>query len=102
MKAELGEMLSQPLIARGISTKFITSGSRRIVDDLLAGDCKSFFQLGCVSRSRFTLFFFFFLSANESMLGLKNVDAGTELMQGKTRKKHRKSKVGATKAGEAN
>ena len=59
------------------------------------------FQLGCVSRrNRFTNFFF--LSANENMLGLKNVDAGTELMQGKTRKKHRKSKVGATKAGEAN
>lgn len=39
MKAKLREMLSQPLIARGISTAFITSGSHRIVDDLLAGDC---------------------------------------------------------------
>jgi ATP-dependent RNA helicase DDX24/MAK5 len=38
MKAELKHLLSQPLIARGISTRYITSGSRRIVDDLLAGN----------------------------------------------------------------
>jgi len=38
MKAELKQLLSQPLIARGISTRYITSGSRPIVDDLLAGN----------------------------------------------------------------
>ena len=38
MKAELKHLLSQPLIAQGISTRYITSGSRLIVDDLLAGN----------------------------------------------------------------
>lgn len=38
MKAELKYLLSQPLIVRGISTRYITSGSRSIVDDLLAGN----------------------------------------------------------------
>ncbi|EGO03781.1 hypothetical protein SERLA73DRAFT_46424 [Serpula lacrymans var. lacrymans S7.3] len=40
LKAELREMLSQPLVARGISTRYITSGSRPIVDDIIAGECK--------------------------------------------------------------
>ncbi|KAF9530142.1 P-loop containing nucleoside triphosphate hydrolase protein [Crepidotus variabilis] len=55
MKEELRLLLSQPLVARGVSTKYITSGSRPIVDDLLAG------QL------------------NENMLGLKKTEAGNEL-----------------------
>ncbi|KAH0835852.1 ATP-dependent RNA helicase [Lanmaoa asiatica] len=37
LKAELKEMLSRPLIARGVSTRYITSGSRPIADDILAG-----------------------------------------------------------------
>ena len=41
LKAELKQLLSQPLIAKGISTRYITSGSRPIVDDLIAGECKS-------------------------------------------------------------
>jgi ATP-dependent RNA helicase DDX24/MAK5 len=39
LKAELKQLLSQPLIAKGISTRYITSGSRPIVDDLIAGEC---------------------------------------------------------------
>jgi len=38
LKANLAELLHQPVLARGISAKFITSGSRPIVDDLLRGD----------------------------------------------------------------
>ncbi|TFY71035.1 hypothetical protein EVG20_g1974 [Dentipellis fragilis] len=38
LKAELKELLSQPLVARGVSTRYITSGSRPIVDDILAGE----------------------------------------------------------------
>lgn len=38
LKAELKELLAQPLIARGVSTRYITSGSRPIVDDVMAGD----------------------------------------------------------------
>ena len=42
MKAELRRMISKPLVARGISTRYITSGSRSIVDDLLAGESMLF------------------------------------------------------------
>jgi hypothetical protein len=38
LKSQLSDLLSQPLIARGISAKFITSGSRPIVNDLLRGE----------------------------------------------------------------
>ncbi|KAG6861318.1 hypothetical protein C0995_001637 [Termitomyces sp. Mi166 len=63
LKAELKYLLSQPLIARGISTKYITSGSRPIVDDLIAG------------------------ANHETMLGLKKEDAGSSLVARKKKKK---------------
>lgn len=31
-------MLAEPLVARGVLARYITSGSRPIVDDLLAGE----------------------------------------------------------------
>jgi hypothetical protein len=39
LKTELRSLLSQPLLARGISAKFITSGSRPVADTLMAGEC---------------------------------------------------------------
>ncbi|KAF9010036.1 P-loop containing nucleoside triphosphate hydrolase protein [Cyathus striatus] len=62
MKAQLKAMLAQPLIVRGVSTRYITSGSRSIVDNLLAGEL------------------------NQSMVGVKNVDAGTEVISKKKKK----------------
>ncbi|KAF4618627.1 hypothetical protein D9613_010108 [Agrocybe pediades] len=62
MKAELKHMLSQPLLAPGISKRYITSGSRAVVDDLLAGEF------------------------NEGLLGLKKVDAGSEMRAVKKKK----------------
>lgn len=41
LKAELTGMLSRPLIAKGVSTRYITSGSRPIADDILAGKGES-------------------------------------------------------------
>lgn len=38
MKDELKHMLSQPLLAKGILPKYITSGSRSIADEMLAGE----------------------------------------------------------------
>ncbi|BEI79786.1 hypothetical protein CcaverHIS002_0103150 [Cutaneotrichosporon cavernicola] len=38
LKAELASLLSQPLVARGVSARYPTSGSRIIVDDVLSGD----------------------------------------------------------------
>jgi ATP-dependent RNA helicase DDX24/MAK5 len=40
LKAQLKSLLAQPLVAQGVLTSYITSGSRPIVDDLLAGESK--------------------------------------------------------------
>ena len=40
LKAELKNLLAQPLVARGVSTRYITSGSRSIVDDVIEGKCQ--------------------------------------------------------------
>ncbi|KAF8905264.1 P-loop containing nucleoside triphosphate hydrolase protein [Gymnopilus junonius] len=73
MKAELGHLLSQPLLARGISTKYITSGSRPIVDDILAGEF------------------------NETMLGLKKAEAGSEMAAVRQKKKSKAPKSAVKK-----
>jgi len=39
LKNELKQLLSQPLLARGISAKYITSGARSVADDLMHGKC---------------------------------------------------------------
>jgi ATP-dependent RNA helicase DDX24/MAK5 len=36
LKAELRERLAEPLMARGVSARYPTSGSKVIIDDLLA------------------------------------------------------------------
>ncbi|GJJ07838.1 hypothetical protein Clacol_002043 [Clathrus columnatus] len=55
LKAELNHALAQPLVARGVSTRYITSGTRAIADDLLAGN------------------------SHEKMLGLSKLKAGSEI-----------------------
>ncbi|KAJ6595890.1 ATP-dependent RNA helicase [Mycena vulgaris] len=62
LKAELKRLLAQPLVARGVSTRYITSGSRPIVDDLIAGQF------------------------NEAMVGIKKTEAGNDLVVGKKKK----------------
>ncbi|KAI0346466.1 DEAD-domain-containing protein [Trametopsis cervina] len=62
LKAELKELLAQPLIARGISTRYITSGSRSIVDDVIEGNY------------------------HETMLGMKKSQAGEDVIAAKPRK----------------
>ena len=51
LKAELKELLAQPLIARGVSTRYITSGSRPIVDDVIKGECEYIHQQCSVSKA---------------------------------------------------
>ncbi|KAF8171500.1 ATP-dependent RNA helicase [Pholiota molesta] len=63
MKAELKYLLSQPLIAKGVIKNYITSGSTSIVDDLLAG------------------------GLNDTMVGLKKAEAGSEMTLIKKKKK---------------
>ncbi|KAH7868473.1 ATP-dependent RNA helicase [Lentinula edodes] len=67
LKAQLKQMLAQPLIARGISAKYITSGSNHIVDELISGEY------------------------NEKMLGVGVNDAGSDL--GKAKRKKRDPKA---------
>ncbi|OBZ67324.1 ATP-dependent RNA helicase MAK5 [Grifola frondosa] len=62
LKAELKQLLAQPLVARGVSTRYITSGTTSIVDDILAGE------------------------HNEAMVGLKRAEAGSDLVAVKKRK----------------
>ncbi|KAJ7666104.1 ATP-dependent RNA helicase [Mycena polygramma] len=62
LKAELKRLLAQPIVARGVSTRYITSGSRPIVDDILAGEF------------------------NETMVGIKKSEAGNDLVVGKKKK----------------
>lgn len=44
LKAELKHLLTQPLIMQGVSTRYITSGSNPMVDNLIAGECKANFD----------------------------------------------------------
>ncbi|KAL4079554.1 ATP-dependent RNA helicase [Scleroderma citrinum] len=61
LKTELKELLAKPLLARGISARYITSGSKTIVDDLIQGN------------------------VHETMLGLKRTGAGDDLVAGRKR-----------------
>ncbi|ETW78187.1 hypothetical protein HETIRDRAFT_236608, partial [Heterobasidion irregulare TC 32-1] len=63
LKGELKRLLAQPLVARGVSTRYITSGSRPIVDDILAGDY------------------------HEGMVGVKRTEATHDLVHTKKTKK---------------
>ncbi|CAK9785334.1 DEAD-domain-containing protein, partial [Cutaneotrichosporon oleaginosum] len=52
LKAELAELLAQPLVARGVSARYPTSGSRVIVDDVLRGDAHGV-MLGASTEAAF-------------------------------------------------
>ncbi|KAI0738963.1 DEAD-domain-containing protein [Daedaleopsis nitida] len=71
LKAELKAMLAQPLVARGVSTRYITSGVRSIADDMVAGEY------------------------HENMVGMKKIEAGDDLVLAKVRKSKTKTKVTA-------
>lgn len=62
LKAKLKELMAQPLLSRGVSTRYITSGSRPIADDIISGD------------------------VHETMLGLRKSEAGDDLVAATRRK----------------
>lgn len=45
-RAQMKELLAQPLVARGISMKYLTSGSKSVVDDLLTSSSAYPYLLG--------------------------------------------------------
>ncbi|KAI0254642.1 P-loop containing nucleoside triphosphate hydrolase protein [Lactifluus subvellereus] len=62
LKAELRELLGQPLVARGVSIRYVTSGSRPIAHDILAGEY------------------------HEGMIGVRKTDACADLVLQKEKK----------------
>jgi ATP-dependent RNA helicase DDX24/MAK5 len=88
LKAELKHLLSQPLVAKGVSTRYITSGSRPIVDDLIAGECK----LSCLVNIQ-SIWLTHILTDHETMLGLKKAEAGSDLVPRKKKKAKLREKV---------
>ena len=88
LKAELKHLLSQPLVAKGVSTRYITSGSRPIVDDLIAGECK----LSCLVNIQ-SIWLTHILTDHEMMLGLKKAEAGSDLVPRKKKKAKLREKV---------
>lgn len=48
LKRELEFLLKQPLIANGVRAKYITSGTRSVVDNLIAGKGESGLNIGTI------------------------------------------------------
>lgn len=101
-------MLAQPLVAKGVSTRYITAGARPIVDDLLAGESAScslpFFcccAAVCAEADRPFPCSPVPNIANEMLLGLKKAEAGSELVLKKPKKlgKKRRDPVNAKQGG---
>jgi hypothetical protein len=84
LKENLKQLLAQPLVAKGISTKYITSGTRPIVDDLIAGTGLS--SILCVMNCDLCSF----CSAHETMLGLGNISASTDVHSATSKGKNSK------------
>lgn len=100
MKAELKRLLAEPLVARGVSTRYITSGSRPIIDDILSGDCECANSFIFLSIQWLLVWFSDCLIDHEGMVGVKKAEAGDDLIAAKKSKKTKKSKVGGVKKEE--
>lgn len=85
LKAELRALLAQPVMARGVSAKYVTSGARAIAHDLVSGDGKRMrVSAGPSANGR--------SSAHDTLLGMKKADARSEVIH------RRKAKNVKTKA----
>ena len=49
-KANVKRLLAQPLVDKGVSPRYITSGAVSIADDMLAGNCTSMSTLSSAPR----------------------------------------------------
>jgi len=78
LKAELRELLKQPLVARGVSTRYVTSGSNPIAHDMLAGECGwiDFPTSLCLSDRQ---------TDHEGMIGVRKTEAGADIAPKKGR-----------------
>lgn len=84
LKANLAELLQQPILARGISAKFITSGSRPIVDDLLRGDSAFHCYESNSTKTKNRIL------AHDTLLGVKVTDAKADVLNANRRSKRKR------------
>lgn len=84
-KAELNALLKQPIMVRGISHRYITSGSRRVVDDIIAGNREPPFSRssGCTCA---TVNHLLLPAEHATMLGVSNSTAAGDAIRNKKRK----------------
>ena len=85
-KLQLKQLLAQPLLAQGISKRYITSGSNPIVHELLAGESESTH----LSQWRLNLYLTERLpprAGHETMLGVKKTSAGSDLLKKKVKRR---------------
>jgi hypothetical protein len=80
LKGKLRELLRQPLIAKGVSTRYITSGNHAIADDILAGECE------IVSSPHPFRTFLTDFTDREGMLGVLRTDPSADIIQPKTKR----------------
>ena len=78
LKAELKILLKQPLVARGVSTRYVTSGSNPIAHDMLAGECEWI-------DVPTTLFLSDSQTDHEGIIGVRKTEAGADIAPGKGR-----------------
>lgn len=81
LRANLVGLLHQSILPRGISAKFITSGSRPIAEDLLRGD--SMFHCSESSSTNTKNH----IIAHDTLLGVKVTDAKADVLNANRRSK---------------
>jgi ATP-dependent RNA helicase DDX24/MAK5 len=86
LKAELRGLIKQPLVARGVSTRYVTSGSHPIAHGMLSGECRSFHlpTAPCLSDSQ---------ADHEGMIGVRRTEAGNDVAPRKGKKENKKDDI---------
>jgi ATP-dependent RNA helicase DDX24/MAK5 len=88
-KLQLKQLLAQPLLAQGISKRYITSGSNPIVHELLAGESESTICRGgdqaCSQWEPLPP-----RPGHETMLGVKKTSAGSDLSKKRIKRRSKK------------
>lgn len=87
-RAELKALLAQPLVARGISARYLTSGSKSIADDLI-NSSSVLFLMALLNRVGLTSQ----LSDHQNMLGVPTGTARDDVVKTRTKKTHGKQDI---------
>ena len=88
-KQQLKQHLMQPLLAQGVSKRYVTSGNNPIAHELLAGESKSAI-CRCGDRSCAEWKFSQLRIGHGIMLGVKKTSARSDLSRGKAKRRSKK------------